>query len=678
MDLKSCRDQNGTCHWSAIRVAQAGSAECKRFAALTLDMAFLQTLAVTTQANFCGQDPMGFEEETIMAAKVMTMAIEMMAAHSWSTTQFWMTLPHSLAIGLHPDPQIATAGLLDRANDWELILNFENVVLQVAPIPAMVPMPGNEGSQTRQASVGHGPYQQCAKLLDQLDFHKHQLVREVCFAMSSAMDGAPAWSPAHPEGQEVLRYMFGNISNTKTFLEDTFRDVRDMLKRSGQTTSRFLRQHHVLVSGLRRAKEHLLPIVELPDSAFVDGHCNKAKITDAVFTPPSNPQKGALAMETGRPFDVGVPIRLPNGQVLEPLIDLTQLLGSSVAQASKRSNKAGAVAGSGKAVDAAVHAEGDPAITRDMADHVIHRAAGTTAKHRSSAAMALIRGLGHVPSCEWEGCVLQAWRGCLLGKGLLYKLQRRPPLVPTVFVSLGFQAYAVLCWRVELVFAHGHEWCSLVSPSNMPLFWVHGHDLTDFAVCCGLATTLVVPALQPLAMPKQGLLWRISEEVDIVRFAFQNKVILTTQHLSFLAKAMNIRNGKLIGKTNPKDQACAIAKAIIEQVFPAMEEDDRIVLAQAIVQPDIAAGVDDPVLDQVLEELQDQDRSYAKFEELHEQVKGHKAMQKVLKDNKSRVGQVRGPSLQLTPMEYRADILNSTYLCEKQGAGLRVCEVCEE
>ena len=215
-------------------------------------------------------------------------------------------------------------------------------------------------------------------------------------------------------------------------------------------------------------------------------------------------------------------------------------------------------------------------------------------------------------------------------------------------------------------------------PFNRPLFWVHGHDLTDFAVCCGLATTLVVPALQPLAMPKQGLLWRISEEVDIVRFAFQNKVILTTQHVSFLAKAMNIRNGKLIAKTNPKDQACAIAKAIIEQVFPAMEEDDRIVLVQAIVQPDIAAGVDDPVLDQVLEELQDQDRSYAKFEELHEQVKGHKAMQKVLKDNKSRVGQVRGPSLQLTPMEYRADILNSTYLCEKQGAGLRVCEVCEE
>lgn len=655
VDLHSCRDQDGSARWSGIRSAMGGSEDCKMFAAVTLDMAFLQTLGLTTQACFYGQDPMAFEEEAAVATKAMTMALEMISAHAWSSTQFWMTMPHSFAIGLHPDHEIATAGLLARARDWNLILNFETWALSPE---AMLPRQGHEGCQQ---PAEQSKYPQCAKLLDMLDFHKHQIVREVCLAMSMPMDGVPAWSPNHPEGKEVLRYMFGNITNTKTFLEDTFRDVREMLRRTGQTTSRYLRMYHALVSGVRRAKDHLLPIVELPASAFVDTKLRRTKMTDAVFTPPSNPQKGQAAMEQCRPFDVGVPIHLADGLVLEPLIDLTQLMGSAVPQASKRSNPAGLVVGSGGIVDPTQEPGGDKP-PRDLADQVSYRAAGPVAKNRSAAAMGLIQGLGHVLPCEWEECILHAWRGCLLGKGLLYKIQRAPPLVPTVFVSLGFVDYAVLCWRVEPFTGHGHTWCSLVSPSDMPLFWVYGHELTDLDCCCGLANTLVVPALQPVTLPLRGLLWKVTEEVSLIRFAFHNKVPFTTKHLSFIAKTMNLRPAKLMGKTNPKDQACAIATVIARAVCQDMEEVDRLALVQAIVEPDIVSNIvnSDPVLDHILEELRSQEQtSYGKFVDLHDHVKGQKAMKKALEEHAadSRVGRVRGPTLQLTPFKYRADTL---------------------
>jgi len=661
VDLRSCRDQAGSCRWAGIRTAEAGAEDCKKFAGLTSDMPFLRTLGLTTQANFCGQDPVIFEEETAVATKVMTMAIEMAAAHSWSTTQFWMTLPHSLAIGLHPDLHTARAGLLDRASDWSQILRFEAVVLTREDIPVMGLQTGQDGNSGQEASC-LGParhkYPQCAKLLDMLDFHKHQLVRELCFALSMPMEGQPAWSLEHPEFA-VVKWMFGNISNTKVFLEDTFRDVRDMLKRTGQTTSRFLRQHHVIVSGLRRAKDHLLPIVNLPESAFVDTLLRRTKITDAVFTPPSNSQKGSVAIEQGRPFDVGLPMHLPNGHVLEPLIDLTQLMGSSVPQASKRSNKAGAVTGSGRVIDPSQRPEGQADISRDMTDQVMYRAAGPAAKHRSSAAMALVQGLRDVPTCDWEASVMNAWRGCLLGKGRVFKLHRVPPLAPTVFLSLGFVDYAVLCWQLKPFTSHDDTWCSLVCPLDMPLFWVYGHELTNFASCCGLATTLVVPALQPLTLSSSGLLWRVKEEVELVRFAFESKVPFTTRHFSLLAKAMNIRSSsKLMAKTNPKDQACCIAKAISLHVFPAMDESERLVMVQAMVEPDIVSDMvnDDPVLDHILEELRTQDPSYGKFEELHDQVKGQKAIMKAMAEHaaESRAGRVRGPSLQLTPFKYRA------------------------
>ena len=106
-----------------------------------------------------------------------------------------MTLTPSLAIGLHPDPQVAKAGLLDRASDWKLILSFEAAVLRPGDIPVMRQTPGDAASSGHE-SLFTGPacqtYQQCVKLLDMLDFHKHQLVREVCFAMSTPKEGVPA------------------------------------------------------------------------------------------------------------------------------------------------------------------------------------------------------------------------------------------------------------------------------------------------------------------------------------------------------------------------------------------------------------------------------------------------------------------------------------------------------
>lgn len=175
---------------------------------------------------------------------------------------------------------------------------------------------------------------------------------------------------------------------------------------------------------------------------------------------------------------------------------------------------------------------------------------------------------------------------------------------------------------------------------------------------CGGPCVICRPALQPPTLSSHGLLWRVLEDVDLVRFAFQSKVPFTTRHFNYLAKAMDIRAPKFMGKTNPKEQAAAIGKAIALKVFPEMVAVEMLVMVQAMVDPDVVSDMvnEDPVLDHILEELRGEGHSYEKFEELHLHVKGQKAMKQAVLDHAadSRAGRVRGPSLQLTPFKYRA------------------------
>jgi hypothetical protein len=96
--------------------------------------------------------------------------------------------------------------------------------------------------------------------------------------------------------------------------------------------------------------------------------------------------------------------------------------------------------------------------------------------------MAMIMALDGHPALEWEGMVKNAWWGCLLGKGLLFKLTTTPDAEPIVFVSLGFVGYATLGWRLPYV--NGQAYISMADGKGQCLQWFFGHDV--HTKCSGL------------------------------------------------------------------------------------------------------------------------------------------------------------------------------------------------
>ena len=78
-----------------------------------------------------------------------------------------------------------------------------------------------------------GKYPQLTLLLERLDFHKHQFVREACCLFSQGRPGPDSgcgpWGPEHLDGELLLWHAFGSPANTKFFLEDIFRDLKQIM-----------------------------------------------------------------------------------------------------------------------------------------------------------------------------------------------------------------------------------------------------------------------------------------------------------------------------------------------------------------------------------------------------------------------------------------------------------------
>lgn len=471
-DLARQQNQADSARYCAERVADGGLNICHLCSQALADTGFLKSLAMTTQASFPDSGPEAFAEEIETADQVTRLAMEAMAANAWSMSFYAMTMPHSFAIGMHEDLDIARQGLQQRAAEWAMILKVETLV---CPSHGQ----GHDQSATAdnsQIAIDQG-HPTLAHLLKDLDFHKLQIVRETCCLMSTAMGDKGPWDPQHPQGELQLWWMFGNVTNTKIFLEDTFRDMRQMGKVAGQTSSRFLRMQHVITSGTRRSDDHTIPLVKLDQGDLGSVDVAKRTISPAVFAPPTNPEKAKHSMESGRPFDVGVPHSLPDGQVLEPMLDLSYLMESSVPEASRKGRphrRTSRRPGMAPPADSGAPQPGDMH-QRQEADEAVFRAAGAASKHRSAAAMAMIMALDGHPATEWEGMVKNAWWGCLIGKGLLFKLTREPGSEPIVFMSLGFVGYAVLGWRLPYV--HGQAFIRMADGSGKRLQCFFGHEV---------------------------------------------------------------------------------------------------------------------------------------------------------------------------------------------------------
>ena len=377
---------------------------------MTMDLALLCRLGITT--GVAGQ-PMGesWAEELDVGATFVRLLVELVSAHAWSCSLTTHCMPYNLAVGLHEHAHVAAHGLQARRREWEAILWAEGL-------------------------AGEAP--QLAKLLAALDFHRLQLVREACHLLSTK-----EWCHADAEARLLLWWSFGCVGNTKTFLEDTFRDVRQQAPKAG-LTGRWLRMQHVLQSSSRRNKENNLPLVELlPDDWRGSTGLSKRRLTTAMFAAPTHRAKAARAAEMGLPLDVGLPMsfRRDHGdEVVQPLIDLSQLT-------SKHGRKDSAA--------------------------LLWKAAGPEANFRSAAAAALLVAIAEPNAPAHadapararaahaaEATLADAWRGCLLGKGLLFELEQpEGSREPLVFLSLGFHGYAALAWR--LVRVGGGEFYSM-------------------------------------------------------------------------------------------------------------------------------------------------------------------------------------------------------------------------
>jgi len=155
-------------------------------------------------------------------------------------------------------------------------------------------------------------------------------------------------------------------------------------------------------------------------------------------------------------------------------------------------------------------------------------------------------------------------------------------------------------------------------------------------------------------MSGQGLVLRIGDEEELIRFAFLNKVPFIAQQLGLMAKHMGL-SLRMVGKTSSVEQAVGYAKAIAEHTLPELEHTARLSLVRAIVEPMETSNLDDPVLALVLEDMSKDHPSYKDFEDLHQKVKGqHMAPAKDEHAADGRAGGHRGPVIQVTDLAYRA------------------------
>ena len=155
-------------------------------------------------------------------------------------------------------------------------------------------------------------------------------------------------------------------------------------------------------------------------------------------------------------------------------------------------------------------------------------------------------------------------------------------------------------------------------------------------------------------MSRQGLVWRVGHAEELIRLAFLNNVPFTGQQLGMMAKSMGI-SLRMVSKTASTDQAAAYARAIADKALPELQVPARLSLVRAIVEPSMApADLNDPLLALVLEDMAKDNPSYKDFAQLHQQVKGHRIAPARDEHDDGRAGRVRGPTIQVTDMAYRA------------------------
>jgi hypothetical protein len=161
------------------------------------------------------------------------------------------------------------------------------------------------------------------------------------------------------------------------------------------------------------------------------------------------------------------------------------------------------------------------------------------------------------------------------------------------------------------------------------------------------------PAMLPYNIYGQGLVWRIGEQVALVRFAFLSKVKFSGHQLGMIAKSLGISILR-VSTTSSVDHAGACARAIASQALPDLDVIARLSLVRAIVEP-ISMARMDPVLALALEELSKDNPSYKGFADLHDSVK-EQQVEAPSDEHAARRANAQGPVTQVADLAYRATL----------------------
>ena len=626
--LKQHKTQADSMAWYAHRACHAGIPMLRLISEVCDDVPWLESLMLTVAVALPSSAREELPEQVETAEQALLLAVEYMSLTAWTTQQHSSTFPWQLAGSLHADRILAQDALYNCQHAWEGILKVEGWLAQ-------------PDAQTKW------PY--LHKLMADLDFHKHQLVRELCHSLDlgdPAADLEP-WSVDLEDVRMQLWHMVGTPANTKTFIEDIFRDARLANRLTGYVADRFLRMQHVIMAGINRAHQFGIPVVEIaPMNSCASFNLPKGTLSEGVFVPLSSKAKATVALEHGSPYDVGV----PQGNQ-KPLIDLQPLMGvnpkpnaqknAKLKERRDQKRKRQAGSDSDNNVDAQ---QAEPVKDKELeaeaatcapaavkATKAEWKAAGNEANFRSIAAMkqvlALHAFMGASSADEAERRTQQCWMGVLLVKGCCYMYQDSTAKWHR-FISLGFYGYAASCWLLSstevnckgeskvLLKLSGWQPDEDEDAPPTPSFHLTGSqvkELHDSGRLFGIKTEVALPCMTG----SNGLGWFCQTEIegepgfpgkqDVILFALQNGAPLTTQQLVLLAHMLNVRLGRLT-KGEETAEGITVGRALLKKLFPLMNQEEMDAVLRKIIDrapTDLPTSMlNDPFLLDILAEME--------------------------------------------------------------------------
>jgi len=194
---------------------------------------------------------------------------------------------------------------------------------------------------------------------------------------------------------------------------------------------------------------------------------------------------------------------------------------------------------------------------------------GPLADMREAAAVALLR----LDFNNRFSNVGQAWCGCMMGKGLIFRNTSGEH-----YMSLGFHKWAWLGWKATRIEVNGVACFTIANATGEVehLVNLHWGELSEWR---GIPVAILSPKTLP---PDVGVGWiEDGKEENVLRFAVQNAVLLQLPVLRKLKDCLGLDVVKLDGDAGLTQ--AAFAWALVRRLFPYENEHRQRELVAGII-----------------------------------------------------------------------------------------------